>query len=88
MERIQSKSKKLCGTLEKQYKLESENLAVLRMNEQQLIKAYHVASLPHLKNIEVIYFPDACSCIHQTIVKLKEIFIIKTIHVYPCSNFF
>ncbi|XP_032673695.1 uncharacterized protein LOC116845277, partial [Odontomachus brunneus] len=52
MKRIQSKSKKLCETLEKQYELEPENLTVLRMNEEQLIKAYHTASLPYLKNIE------------------------------------
>ncbi|XP_011135784.1 uncharacterized protein LOC105181028 [Harpegnathos saltator] len=52
MERIQSKSKKLCDTLKETCKLESEDLAVLGTIEQQLIKAYHVASLPHLKNIE------------------------------------
>ncbi|XP_014471388.1 PREDICTED: uncharacterized protein LOC106742706 [Dinoponera quadriceps] len=52
MEKIESRSKKLCATLEKKYKLESEKLAVLRMNEEQLIKVYQAASLPHLKNIE------------------------------------
>lgn len=49
---IQSKSRKLCEALadNKSY---SENL---KMNEEQLIKAYYTASLRHLKDIEVVYF--------------------------------
>lgn len=60
MDRIQSRSKKLRETLEKTYKLEPEKLVVLRMNEEQLIKAYNAASLPHLKTIEVIYLANGC----------------------------
>lgn len=56
MERIQSRSGKLCETLENKYKLDSENLAILKRNEENLIKAYYTASLPHLNNIEVITF--------------------------------
>ncbi|XP_077277961.1 uncharacterized protein LOC143906054 isoform X2 [Temnothorax americanus] len=54
MERIQSRSKKLCETLEKIYKPDSENLAVLKANEERLVKAYYAASVPYLKNIENI----------------------------------
>ncbi|XP_071556966.1 uncharacterized protein [Temnothorax nylanderi] len=54
MERIQSRSKKLCETLEKIYKPDSENLAVLKANEERLVKAYCAASVPYLKNIENI----------------------------------
>lgn len=56
MERIQSRSRKLCETLEKIYKPDSDNLAVLKLNEERLIKAYYAASIPHLKNIKVIIF--------------------------------
>lgn len=55
MENIQSKSRKLCQTL-KNHKLYSENLDTLKMNEEQLVKAYYAASLPHLKNIKVFIF--------------------------------
>ncbi|CAL1685671.1 unnamed protein product [Lasius platythorax] len=51
MESIQSKSKKLCQTL-KNHKPYSENLDTLKMNEEQLVKAYYVASLPHLRNMK------------------------------------
>jgi len=56
MERIQSRSRKLCETLEKTYKSDSDNLAVLKINEEKLVKTYYAASVPHLKNIEVIIF--------------------------------
>ncbi|KAL6265259.1 hypothetical protein P5V15_002039 [Pogonomyrmex californicus] len=52
MERIQSRSRKLCETLEKIYKLDSDNLTMLKTNEEKLIRAYYVASEPYLKNIE------------------------------------
>lgn len=51
-ENIQSKSRKLCKALEDN-KSYSENL---KMNEEQLIKAYYTASLFHLKDIKVVYF--------------------------------
>lgn len=53
MKTIQSKCRKLCEALEghKQY---SENQVNLKMNEEQLKKAYYAASLPHLKNIKNI----------------------------------
>jgi len=54
MERIQSRSRKLCETLEKIYKPDADNLAVLKANEEKLVKAYYTASVPHLRNIEVI----------------------------------
>ena len=54
IERIQSRSRKLCETLEKMCK--SDDLAMLKANEENLVKAYHAASVPHLKNIEVIIF--------------------------------
>jgi len=54
--RIQSKSKKLSEAL-KQCKTDSdESSDAINMNEEQLVKAYHAASLPHLKIIEVINF--------------------------------
>lgn len=56
MERIQSRSRKLCETLENIYKPDSDNLAMLKVNEEKLVKAYYMASVPHLKNIEVIIF--------------------------------
>ncbi|EGI66334.1 PREDICTED: protein MIS12 homolog [Acromyrmex echinatior] len=52
IERIQSRSRKLCETLEKMCK--SDDLAMLKANEENLVKAYHAASVPHLKNIENI----------------------------------
>lgn len=52
MKNIQSKSRRLCEALE-DHKSYSENLATLKMNEEQLIKAYYTASLPHLMNIKV-----------------------------------
>jgi len=55
IERIQSRSKKLCETLEKMCKSDSDNLA-LKANEKNLVKTYLAASVPHLKNIEVIIF--------------------------------
>ncbi|XP_018311996.1 protein MIS12 homolog [Mycetomoellerius zeteki] len=54
MERIQSRSRKLCETLEKMCKSDSDNLAMLKANEEKLVKTYHAASIPHLKNIENI----------------------------------
>lgn len=42
----------MCETLENKYKLDSENLAILKRNEENLIRAYYTASLPHLNNIE------------------------------------
>ncbi|KAH0948679.1 hypothetical protein HN011_003390 [Eciton burchellii] len=52
--RIQSKSKKLSEAL-KQCKTDSdESSDAINMNEEQLVKAYHAASLPHLKIIENI----------------------------------
>ncbi|KYN20033.1 PREDICTED: protein MIS12 homolog [Trachymyrmex cornetzi] len=53
IERIQSRSRKLCETLEKKCKSDSD-LATLKANEEKLVKAYHAASVPHLKNIENI----------------------------------
>ncbi|XP_012054031.1 PREDICTED: protein MIS12 homolog [Atta cephalotes] len=53
IERIQSRSKKLCETLEKMCKSDSDNLA-LKANEKNLVKTYLAASVPHLKNIENI----------------------------------
>lgn len=52
MKNIQSKCRKLCKALEDN-KSYSENL---KMNEEQLIRAYCTASLPHLKDIKVVYF--------------------------------
>ncbi|XP_012531458.1 protein MIS12 homolog isoform X2 [Monomorium pharaonis] len=54
MERIQSRSRKLCETLEKLHNSDSDNLGLLKMNEETLVKAYYTASVPHLKNIENI----------------------------------
>jgi len=54
MERIQSRSQKLCETLKKIYKPDSDKLAVLNANEERLIKAYYAASVPHLRNMENI----------------------------------
>jgi len=57
MERIQSISRKLREALENSYKIsDSEKLATLMMNEKNLRKAYYMASLLPLKNIEVIYY--------------------------------
>lgn len=56
MERIQSRSRKLCETLKKSYKPDSDNLAVLKANEEKLVKAYYTASVPHLRNIKVTEF--------------------------------
>jgi len=58
MGRIQSKSKKLSDAL-KQCKTDSESSDAINVNEEQLVKAYHVASLPHLKTIEVINFKES-----------------------------
>ncbi|KYM93930.1 PREDICTED: protein MIS12 homolog [Cyphomyrmex costatus] len=54
MERIQSRSRKLCETLEKRYNSDSDNSAILKANEEKLVKAYRTASVPHLQNIENI----------------------------------
>ncbi|XP_029673920.1 protein MIS12 homolog [Formica exsecta] len=53
MKNIQSKTRRLCEALE-DHKSYSENLATLKMNKEQLIKAYYTASLPHLMNIKNI----------------------------------
>ncbi|XP_011691480.1 PREDICTED: protein MIS12 homolog [Wasmannia auropunctata] len=52
MERIQSRSRKLCETLEKIHKSDPDNLATIKANEEKLVKAYCTASVPHLRNIE------------------------------------
>ncbi|KAL6439134.1 hypothetical protein ACFW04_003828 [Cataglyphis niger] len=53
MKNIQSKSRRLCEALEN-HKSYSKNLATLKVNEEQLIKAYCAASSPHLMNIKNI----------------------------------
>lgn len=50
MERIQSKIKKMCDTLRNTYNKDCESLNTI---EEQLIRAYCKASLPHLKDIKV-----------------------------------
>lgn len=46
----------MCETIEKAYKLNSEDLAVLKTNQKQLEKAYCKGAIPHLTNIKVITF--------------------------------
>lgn len=55
-ERIHCTIKKMCETIEKAYKLNSEDLAVLKTNQKQLEKAYCKGAIPHLTNIKVITF--------------------------------
>lgn len=53
IERIQSTSRKLREALENSYKIsDSEEVATLKMNEKNLLKAYYTASLPYLKSME------------------------------------
>ncbi|XP_025987822.1 protein MIS12 homolog [Solenopsis invicta] len=54
MEGIQSRSRKLCETLEKVHKTDAANLAMLKANEERLVKAYNTAAAPYLKNLENI----------------------------------
>ncbi|CAL7936519.1 unnamed protein product [Xylocopa violacea] len=51
-ERIHSTIKKLCETIEKTYKLNSDNVAILKKNQKQLEKAYCKGARPHLENIK------------------------------------
>lgn len=44
----------MCETIEKAYKLNSEDLAVLKTNQKQLEKAYCKGAIPYLTNIKVI----------------------------------
>lgn len=44
----------MCQTIEKTYKLNSENLTVLKANQKNLETAYFKGAMPHLENIEVI----------------------------------
>lgn len=53
-ERILSTIEKMCQTIEKTYKLNSENLTVLKANQKNLETAYFKGAMPHLENIEVI----------------------------------
>lgn len=53
-ERILSTIEKMCQTIEKTYKLNSENLTVLKTNQKNLETTYLKEAMPHLKNIEVI----------------------------------
>lgn len=53
-ERIHCTIKKMCETIEKAYKLNSEDLAVLKTNQKHLEKAYCKGAIPHLTNIKVI----------------------------------
>ncbi|KAG9435092.1 hypothetical protein HZU67_03077 [Apis mellifera carnica] len=53
-ERIHCTIKKMCETIEKAYKLNSEDLAVLKTNQKHLEKAYCKGAIPHLTNIKTI----------------------------------
>ncbi|XP_033302067.1 protein MIS12 homolog isoform X1 [Bombus vosnesenskii] len=53
-ERILSTIEKMCQTIEKTYKLNSENLTVLKTNQKNLETTYFKGAMPHLKNIENI----------------------------------
>ncbi|XP_003394045.1 protein MIS12 homolog [Bombus terrestris] len=53
-ERILSTIEKMCQTIEKTYKLNSENLTVLKANQKNLETAYFKGAMPHLENIENI----------------------------------
>ncbi|XP_031832810.1 uncharacterized protein LOC116427053 isoform X1 [Nomia melanderi] len=52
--RICCTAAKLCETIEKTYKLDSENTKILKKNQRQLEKAYCKGALLHLKSIENI----------------------------------
>jgi len=56
MDRIRSKSKKLSEALKRCKTDSDESSDAIKINEERLVKAYYVASLPHLKTIEVINF--------------------------------
>ncbi|XP_076760038.1 uncharacterized protein LOC143428791 isoform X2 [Xylocopa sonorina] len=51
-ERIHSTIKKLCETIEKTCKLNSDNVAILKTNQKQLEKAYCKGARPHLESIK------------------------------------
>ncbi|XP_076394268.1 uncharacterized protein LOC100878646 isoform X2 [Megachile rotundata] len=53
-ERIHSTISKMCETIKEVYKLDSENVAILKKNQKQLEKLYYEAIVLHLKNIETI----------------------------------
>ncbi|XP_076236406.1 uncharacterized protein LOC143180518 [Calliopsis andreniformis] len=51
-ERVYSTIEKLCETIEKTYKLNSEKVKVLKANQKRLERAYCQGALPHLSTIE------------------------------------
>lgn len=53
-ERIHITISKMCETIKEVYKLDSENVAILKKNQKQLEKLYYEAIILHLKNIETI----------------------------------
>ena len=53
-ESIHCTIQKLCDTIGKTYKLNSENAEVLKENRNMLEKAYYKEAVPHLKTIENI----------------------------------
>ncbi|CAD1476855.1 unnamed protein product [Heterotrigona itama] len=53
-ERIYSTIEKMCETIEKAYKLNSDNLELLKTNRKQLERAYFKGAMPHLENIKDI----------------------------------
>ncbi|XP_076640688.1 uncharacterized protein LOC143352243 [Halictus rubicundus] len=52
--RICSTTAKLCKSIEETYKLDNENIKILKKNKKQLERAYCKEALLHLKNIENI----------------------------------
>ncbi|XP_017758675.1 PREDICTED: protein MIS12 homolog [Eufriesea mexicana] len=53
-ERIHYTIQKMCETIEKTYKLNSENVAILETNQKNLERAYYKGTMPHLENIKNI----------------------------------